>query len=77
MSGFFSDLSGIRKPEVIMNMGPLPSQSLPSPYNAHTDAKINYGPSSTPWLRRNVLSVLRASGNLSSGTIFGTLWGMA
>ena len=43
MSGFFSDLSGIRKPEVIMNMGPLPSQSLPSPYNAHTDAKINYG----------------------------------
>jgi hypothetical protein len=43
MSGFFSDLAGIRKPEVIMNMGPLPSQSLPSPYNAHTDAKINYG----------------------------------
>lgn len=43
MSGIFSGLSGVRRPEVIMNMGPLPSQSLPSPYNAHTDAHINYG----------------------------------
>ena len=39
----FADLAGVRRPEVIMNMGPLPSQSLPSPYNAHTDARINYG----------------------------------
>jgi hypothetical protein len=45
MSGFFSDLSNIRRPEVIMNMGPLPSQSLPSPYGAHTDARINYSSS--------------------------------
>lgn len=26
-----------------MNMGPLPSNSLPTPFNAHTDARINYG----------------------------------
>lgn len=45
MSGFFSDLAGIRRPEVIMNMGPLPSQSLPAPYGAHTDARINYSSS--------------------------------
>lgn len=43
MSEFFSGLSGIRKPDVIMNSGPLPSQNLPTPYNAHTDARINYG----------------------------------
>jgi len=43
MSGFFSDLySGVRKPEVIWNQGPLPS-SLPGHWNAQTDAQINYG----------------------------------
>jgi len=42
MSGFFSGLANIRKPDVIWNQGPLPSQSLPSPWNASTDARINY-----------------------------------
>lgn len=42
MSGFFSGLSNIQKPDVIWNQGPLPSQRLPSPWNAHTDARINY-----------------------------------
>jgi hypothetical protein len=45
MSGLFSDLtSGIRKPDVVMNMGPLPSTTnLPNGFNATTDARINYG----------------------------------
>lgn len=45
MSGIFTDLyNGIRRPEVIMNSGPLPSPSgLPGAFNAHTDARINYG----------------------------------
>lgn len=42
MSGFFSGLANIQKPDVIWNQGPLPSQRLPSPWNAHTDARINY-----------------------------------
>lgn len=42
MSGFFSGLANIQKPDVIWNQGPLPSRRLPSPWNAHTDAKINY-----------------------------------
>ncbi len=45
MSGFFTDLySGIRQPEVIMNVGPTPSASgLPGAFNAQTDSRINYG----------------------------------
>jgi hypothetical protein len=45
MSGLFSDLhNGIRTPDVIMNQGPTPSESsLPSGFNATTDAQINYG----------------------------------
>lgn len=44
MAGIFSDLTGIRKPDVIMGMGPLPSTSgLPNGFNATTDAHINYG----------------------------------
>lgn len=45
MAGLFSDLTnGIRKPDVVMNMGPLPSESgLPAGFNATTDARINYG----------------------------------
>ena len=44
MAGLFSDLAGIRRPEVVLNSGPLPSASgLPSAFNATTDAHINYG----------------------------------
>jgi hypothetical protein len=45
MAGIFSDLTnGIRKPDVVMNMGPLPSEGgLPNGFNATTDARINYG----------------------------------
>ena len=45
MAGIFSDLTnGIRKPDVVMNMGPLPSAGgLPNGFNATTDARINYG----------------------------------
>lgn len=43
MASIFSDLSNIRKPDVIMNMGPVPRDSLPGPFNATTNAQINYG----------------------------------
>ena len=43
MAGLFSDLAGIRKPDVVMNMGPLPTGQLPSGFDGTTDARINYG----------------------------------
>ena len=44
MAGLFSGLSSVRKPDVIMNMGPLPREGgLPGQFNAMTDAQINYG----------------------------------
>ncbi len=45
MPDIFSNLqTGIRKPDVIMNSGPLPgTNSLPNGFNGTTDAKINYG----------------------------------
>jgi hypothetical protein len=45
MSDFFGGLSGIRKPEVVMNSGPLPpldTGGLPYGLNGTTDARINY-----------------------------------
>ena len=42
MSGLFSDLhNGIRMPDVVMNQGPTPSQSMPAGFT--TDSQINYG----------------------------------
>jgi hypothetical protein len=42
MSGLFSDLhNGIRMPNVVMNQGPTPSQTMPSGFT--TDSQINYG----------------------------------
>lgn len=44
MANLFADLqTNIRKPDVIMNMGPLPSAGgLPNGFNGTTDAQINY-----------------------------------
>jgi len=45
MSDFFGGLNGIRKPEVIMNSGPLPpldAGGLPYGLDGTTDARINY-----------------------------------
>lgn len=47
MPDLFSNIqTGIRKPDVIMNQGPLPSTGgLPNGFNGTTDARINYGSS--------------------------------
>lgn len=44
MGDLFGDLrTNIRKPDVVMNMGPLPSAGgLPNGFNGTTDARINY-----------------------------------
>ena len=44
MSGFFSDLnSGVQKPDVVWNRGPLPpTTGLPSGFDGTPDARINY-----------------------------------
>eukprot|EP00960_Hanusia_phi_P060205 764435-Hanusia_phi.AAC.1 len=45
MSDFFGGLNGIRKPEVVMDSGPLPptdASGLPFGLNGTTDARINY-----------------------------------
>jgi hypothetical protein len=48
MGDLFGDLrTNIRQPDVVINMGPLPSEGgLPNGFNATTDARINYN--STP-----------------------------
>ena len=47
MSDFFSGIySGIQRPDVVMNNGPLPPMSMnggyPEGFNANPDGKINY-----------------------------------